>query len=62
MLAIQSQTAYTFVQPPSFDSVSAIARRLNAKEMPKFPDKKPGLLLPEDKDCITGQNYQYQPQ
>ncbi|GAX85543.1 hypothetical protein CEUSTIGMA_g12958.t1 [Chlamydomonas eustigma] len=58
MLAIQARTAYTFVQPPSQDMLSTVADRVNAREIPKFPAQKSGLLIPEDKDCITSQSYQ----
>lgn len=61
MLSIQSRTAYTFVQPPSLEMVTDLAKRVNGKEMPKFPAHKPGLLLPEDKECLTSQNYRYLP-
>jgi transcription initiation factor TFIID subunit 9B len=57
MLAIQARTAYTFVQPPSQDMLSSVAKRVNAREIPKFPAQKAGLLIPEDKDCITTQSY-----
>jgi len=61
MLGIQSRTAYSFVQPPSQDIISEMAQRVNAKEMPKFPAQKVGLLIPEDKEQLTAQNYQYMP-
>ncbi|KAG1671166.1 hypothetical protein FOA52_005420 [Chlamydomonas sp. UWO 241] len=61
MLAIQSRAAYGFVQPPSLDAVMEMAGRVNRRDMPKFPAHKLGVLLPEDKECLTTQGYQYDP-
>lgn len=58
MLATQARTAFTFAQPPDQDEVLCLAQVINDKDVPKFPAHKHGLLLPEDKDCLTAQNYQ----
>eukprot|EP00798_Chlamydomonas_sp_ICE-L_P019101 gene19101-25705_t len=58
MLAIQAKTAYSFMQPTPMEIITESATKFNAKEMPKFPLQRPGLLLPEEKDCLTAQSYQ----
>lgn len=62
MLAIQARNKYSFAQPPTQDEVFQMIDDLeiNKKDMPKF-QSKPGLLIPEEKDCITAQNIQFRP-
>ncbi len=58
MLAIQARSAFSFAQPPDQTEIAQLAMVANDKEMPHFPIHKHGLLIPEDKDSLTAQNYQ----
>eukprot|EP00983_Pelagomonas_calceolata_P078919 1154443-Pelagomonas_calceolata.AAC.3 len=58
MLAIQARSAFVFAQPPDQNEIAQLAAVANDKEMPRFPMHKHGLLIPEDKDSLTAQNYQ----
>lgn len=61
MLAMQARSAFTFAAPPDLDEVAAMAEVVNDKQLPKYPTTKTGLLLPEDKDCLTAPNYAITP-
>lgn len=58
MRAAQSRAACTFVQPPTLEQLAETGRKLNAKELPKFDVAKPGLRIPEDRECVSSQAYQ----
>jgi hypothetical protein len=61
MLAIQARSTCTFAQPPDQDELTELAHVVNDKELPRFPANKHGLLIPDDKDCLTAPNYQLEP-
>lgn len=61
MLAIQARSSFAFAQPPDHDEVQGLAAAANDRDMPKFPAVRMGLLIPEDKDCLTAQNYTINP-
>ncbi|GFH08211.1 transcription initiation factor TAFII31 [Haematococcus lacustris] len=61
LLAIQARSTSTFAQPPDQDEIFELAHVVNDKELPRFPANRPGLLIPEDKDCLLAQNYQLNP-
>lgn len=61
LLAIQARSTSTFAQPPDQDEIFELAHVVNDKELPRFPSNRPGLLIPEDKDCLLAQNYQLNP-
>lgn len=57
MLAIQSRTAYSFVQPPTHATLAEVADQLNSIPLPDVT-KRFGLPLPPDEDCLVAPNYQ----
>ena len=58
MLAIQARTAYSFIQPPPQELLVEAAAKFNAREMPKFPANRAGLLIPDEKESLTALNFQ----
>jgi hypothetical protein len=61
LLAIQARSSHTFAAPPSQDELATLAAAINTRDLPRFPASKPGLLIPDDKDCLTAQNYTLRP-
>ncbi len=60
MLAIRLRTTDSFAQPPSQEQLADIGREVNRQDVPAFPASRPGLLIPDEKECVTAQNYQLQ--
>ena len=58
MHAAQSRAACTFVQPPTLEQLAEIGQKINTKEIPRFDAAKPGLRIPEERECVSSQAYQ----
>ncbi|KAK9862767.1 hypothetical protein WJX84_005266 [Apatococcus fuscideae] len=60
LLAISAREAFSFVQPPSQEVLTAMAEQRNKQKLPE-PSRRHWLRLPPDEDCLLAPNYQLHP-